>query len=142
MIMPDQKTVYHVTSRTALDGFPFGDVEKDEMVKILKKLSKLYFTEILGFCVMGNHFHLLVRVFPDSYFTDDDIKERYIRYYGEDQAFSPEQIHGFRIKLASQSEFVKEIKQTFSRYYNKRHPGHPVGGAVQEPDCRRWRHVA
>jgi len=27
-----QKTVYHVMSRTALDGLPFKDAEKDELV--------------------------------------------------------------------------------------------------------------
>jgi hypothetical protein len=37
-------------SRTALDGFPFGDVEKDELVKIMKKFSKLFFVEVFGFC--------------------------------------------------------------------------------------------
>jgi len=56
MIAPDQKTVYHVMSRTALDGFPFGDVEKDELVKIIFHLSKVYFSEILGFCIMGKPF--------------------------------------------------------------------------------------
>ncbi len=30
MIIPDKRTVYHVMSRMALDGFPFGDVEKSD----------------------------------------------------------------------------------------------------------------
>ena len=29
MVINDETTVYHVMSRTALDGFPLGDVEKD-----------------------------------------------------------------------------------------------------------------
>ena len=29
MIISDEKAVYHVMSRTALDGFPLADVEKD-----------------------------------------------------------------------------------------------------------------
>ena len=56
MIIGDEKAVYHVMSRTALDGFPLKDVEKDFMLDLIKKLSSLYFTEILGFCLMGNHF--------------------------------------------------------------------------------------
>jgi putative transposase len=56
MTTSDQKTVYHVISRTVLDGYPLGDEEKDNLVKILLKFSKLYFTEVLGFCAMGNHF--------------------------------------------------------------------------------------
>jgi REP element-mobilizing transposase RayT len=121
MIIPDEKTVYHVMSRSALGGYPFGDAEKDELVKILDKFNKLYFTEILGFCIMGNHFHLLVRMFPESYFTDEQIKDRYVKFYGDDHEFSELKIPDYRLKWASLSEFVKEIKQSFSRFYNKRH---------------------
>jgi hypothetical protein len=37
-------------SRTAGDGYPFGDAEKDEMVKIPVNLNRIYLTEVLGFC--------------------------------------------------------------------------------------------
>jgi hypothetical protein len=37
-------------SRTALDGFPMSDVEKDFMLDLIKRYSSLYFVEILGFC--------------------------------------------------------------------------------------------
>ena len=60
LIIPNEKAVYHVMSRTALDGFPLKDVEKDFMLDLIKRFASLYFTEILGFCLMGNHFHLLV----------------------------------------------------------------------------------
>lgn len=120
MIISDEKTVYHVMSRTALDGYPFGDAEKDELVRTLLKFSRIYFTEVLGFCIMGNHFHLLVRMLPESNFTDEQIKDRFVEYYGDDE-FSELKIPGLRFKWASLSEFVKEIKQSFSRYYNKRH---------------------
>jgi hypothetical protein len=56
MVINDQRTVYHVMSRTALDGFPIKDVEKDFMLDLMKRFSELYFTEILGFCLMDNHF--------------------------------------------------------------------------------------
>jgi hypothetical protein len=56
MIIADEKAVYHVMSRTALDGFPLKDVEKDFMLDLIKRYSALYFVEILGFCLMGNHF--------------------------------------------------------------------------------------
>ena len=79
LTIPDQKAVYHVMSRTALDGFPFQDIEKDRMVEIIRSLSAVYFTEILGFCIMGNHFHILVRMIPDHYFSDAQIKERFLR---------------------------------------------------------------
>ena len=56
MIIADEKAVYHVMSRTALDGFPLKDFENDFMLDLIKRFSSLYFTEILGICLMGNHF--------------------------------------------------------------------------------------
>ena len=69
MIIPDQPTVYHVMSRTALEGLPFQAFDKDKMLEIIRKFSRLYFVDILGFCIMDNHFHILVRMVPDAYFT-------------------------------------------------------------------------
>jgi putative transposase len=121
LIINDETAVYHVMSRTALDGFPLGDVEKDFMLDLIRRYSELYFVEILGFCLMGNHFHILVRMFPEHKYTDADIQKRYENFYGDDRMFAAGWIPSLREKLSSLSEFVKEIKQSFSRYYNKRH---------------------
>ena len=51
----DETAVYHVMSRTALDCFPLGDIEKDFMLELIRRYSALYFVEILGFCLMSNH---------------------------------------------------------------------------------------
>jgi REP element-mobilizing transposase RayT len=108
-------------SRTALDGFPLQDVEKDFMLDLIKRFSALYFTEILGFCLMGNHFHLLVKMIPDDRFTDEEIQKRFENHYGDSREFAEGQIPYLREKLSSLSEFVREIKVGFARYYNKRH---------------------
>jgi hypothetical protein len=108
-------------SRTALDGFPLGDIEKDFMIDLIKRYSGLYFVEILGICIMGNHFHILVKTLPEYKFTDQDIKKRYISFYGDDRVFTDGLIPSLRAKLSSLSEFVREIKVSFARYYNKRH---------------------
>jgi len=121
LIIKDETAVYHVMSRTALDGFPLGDVEKDFMLDLIRRYSSLYFVEILGFCLMGNHFHILVRMFPEHKYTDEDIKKRYETFYGDDSMFASGWIPSLREKLSNLSEFVKEIKQSFSRYYNKKH---------------------
>jgi REP-associated tyrosine transposase len=121
MIIPDEQAVYHVMSRTALPGFPMESVENDFLLGLIKRFSRLYFTEILGFCLMGNHFHLLVKMLPESDFSDADIKERCRQHYGDEYAFTDGQLPHFRIKLASLSEFVRDIKVNFTRYYNRRH---------------------
>jgi len=98
-----------------------GDIEKDFMLDLIRRYSKLYLVEILGFCLMGNHFHILVKTFPEYKFTDEDIKKRYGTFYGDERLFTDELIPSLRAKLSSLSEFVREIKVGFARYYNKRH---------------------
>ena len=121
MVIGDETAVYHVMSRTALDGFPLGDIEKDFLLDLIRRYSTLYFVEILGFCLMGNHFHLLVKMFPEYKFNDEDIKKRYIEFYGDDGAFAEGRLPYWREKLSNLSEFVREIKVGFARYYNRRH---------------------
>ncbi len=132
MIVSDQTCIYHVISRTALNDFPFEKVEKDQMVQIIKRFSALYFTEVLGFCIMGNHFHLLIKMIPDHYYTDEEIMKRYEQFLAKpdkkkkgDDTISPndnkhpislEQLPYLRTKLASLSEYMKDIKQTCSRF--------------------------
>ena len=117
----DTTTIYHVISRTALDGFPLGDKEKDYMLELIHRYSKLFFVDILGFCVMGNHLHLVCRVYPEGSVSDQDVAERYRQYYGEDKHISEGDIDYYRKRWTSLSIFVKELKQEFTRYYNRKH---------------------
>ena len=121
MIIADEKAIYHVMSRTALDGFPLKDVEKDFMVDLIKYTSSLFFTEILGCCLMGNHFHLIVKMIPENRFTDEEIQKRFETYYVDSRDFIEGQIPYLREKLSSLSEFIREIKVGFARFYNRRH---------------------
>jgi len=61
-----------------------------------------------------------VKMFPEYKFTDEDIKKRYVGFYGGDRAFSYGQVPSLREKLSNLSEFVREIKVGFARYYNRR----------------------
>jgi hypothetical protein len=49
---------YHIMNRAAgtRDDRPFGDVEKEEFVKLLHRLATLYTIEVIGYCVMSNHY--------------------------------------------------------------------------------------
>ncbi len=121
MLNESEKTVYHVMSRAALDGFPFGDMEKEEFVKIIKQFSLIYFVEIIGFSIMGNHFHLLLKMHPAYEFTDEEIKKRFSKFYGDEKEFVEDKIEYYREKWSNLSEFVKDLKQGFTRFYNKLH---------------------
>jgi len=100
-----------------------GDVEKEYLFKLIKRLSSVYFTEVIGYCLMGNHFHLLVRMHPGEEYSDEEIKKRFSLLYGDDKNrnLGDGQIPSLREKWADLSQYVKEIKQTFSRFYNRLH---------------------
>jgi REP element-mobilizing transposase RayT len=122
LLIKGEQAVYHVISRTALDGYPLGDVEKERFVELLRKKSRIYFTDILGFCVMGNHFHLLVRMLPEADFSDEEVRQRYGSVHPEGEKGFPEGAMALlRQKWASVSEFTRELKVDFARFYNKRH---------------------
>lgn len=53
------------------------------MLELIKRFSSLYFTEILGFYLTGNHFRLLVKMIPEDRFTDEEIQKRFEKHYGE-----------------------------------------------------------
>jgi hypothetical protein len=48
LIINDETAVYHVMSRTALDGFPLGDIEKDFMLDLIRRYSSLYLVDFVG----------------------------------------------------------------------------------------------
>ena len=49
MIVHNQTAVYHVMSRTALDGFPLEAFEKDFLLELVKRMAALFFTDVYGF---------------------------------------------------------------------------------------------
>ncbi len=52
-------------------------MEKDYLVDLMKRLSGVYFAEVLGFCVMGNHFHLVAPMHTGQDCGDEEIKRRF-----------------------------------------------------------------
>jgi hypothetical protein len=49
------------------------------------------------------------------------ILKRYIDFYGDERIFGDGLIPSLRLKLSSLSEFMREIKVNFARFYNRRH---------------------
>jgi hypothetical protein len=74
------------------------------MLDLIRRYAALYSVEILGFCLMGNNFHILVRVFPEHKFTDEDILKRYVDFYGDERIFGDGLISSLREKLSNLSE--------------------------------------
>ncbi|WP_462324878.1 transposase, partial [Desulfoplanes sp.] len=96
LLVSETPTVYHVISRTALAGLPFDASDKNKLQSLILHFSRIYFTEILGFCLMDNHFHLLVRMFPVDHGDTASLRERFKLACGDKAVFSSEKIADLR----------------------------------------------
>ena len=70
---------------------------------------------------MDNHFHLLVKTYPEKMIEDEKVCESFEKYYKGQRELLKGQISYFKHKWSNLSEFVKELKQRFTRYFNKKH---------------------
>ena len=92
-----------------------GDVEKEYLLKLIKWMSEVFFIEVFGYCIMGNHFHLLVKMENSEDYTDDEVKRRLaILFRKDERVITDGRLPWFREKLSNLSEYVKEIKQRFT----------------------------
>ncbi|MES2571362.1 MAG: transposase [Verrucomicrobiota bacterium] len=53
---------YHCFLRVVEKRFALGDLEKERFVKFMRAYEEFCGVRIVTFCVMSNHFHLLVEV--------------------------------------------------------------------------------
>ena len=140
--VPDGVRYVHVVSRTAGKEILFGDVEKETFRKILFKQLKFSGLRALAWCLMGNHFHLLLEV-PDrkaslALLSDEAVLGRLAVFHGEkstrflladladcrraNNAAGVGRIAArVRARLFDLSAFMKELKLRFTLAYNFAH---------------------
>lgn len=127
---------YHVVSRLHEELAWWSDEEKEEYLRLLERLGRGFFVQIHAFCLMGNHFHLLMtaqeREASEASFGE--LVRRYRAIHGKrsdppigelqnDGTIDPDGDGGeerLRTRLGDVSRFVQEFKQTLSRWYNRR----------------------
>jgi Transposase and inactivated derivatives len=72
---------YHCMSRTVNGERLFGDREKEVLRKMLWQVAEFSGLEVLTYCVMSNHFHVLVRVPERAPVPDGELLLRYQLLY-------------------------------------------------------------
>ena len=134
---------YHAMSRVVGGQRLFGYREKEVLRKMLWQVADFCGVEILTYCVMSNHFHVLVRVPPSAssgqgvadaellrrfrvlypkptkYQTAEFARlEKALREGNEDALLIRERLLA---RMHDLSEFMKTVKQRFSIWYNRNH---------------------
>lgn len=110
---------YHIISRTVGQEFYLGQSEKEKLLYFIITYSRLYFVKVIGFCIMDNHFHLLIKMENGDKYSDSQIIARLSEFYNRDTWQFKDSVQFYRKKLSDISEYVKAIKNSFSRWYNK-----------------------
>ena len=146
VVGPSEGASYHVMSRTAGGDRLLGNTEKEALRRLMWRMARFSGLEIHTYAVMDNHFHILARV-P----SHDGFVAQFVGPGGEERLlehlrllYSRAYIAALRAELADLRQrgmpeeaealiaaylrrmchlpvFVKELKERFSRWYNKHH---------------------
>jgi len=131
--------VYHCMTRAVNGERLFHDREKEILRKIIWQVADFSGVEVLTYCVLSNHFHVLIRVMGDQVVSDAELMRRFrvlcpkpTKYQTESAEVMESQLcaggveaDAIRRKLLARmsdvSEFMKAVKQRFSVWYNRSH---------------------
>ena len=137
--------IFHCISRVVDRKFRFLDEEREEFRMFMRMMENFSGCRVLSYCVMSNHFHLLVEVppLPEGGLTDAELLQRLGVFYGENfvkfvadelaaarteggvEGGNPArvaEIHArFTYRMHSLSEFMKTLLQRFTRWFNRTH---------------------
>lgn len=128
--------VFHVISRVVDKNFIFEEEEKGQFLGMMRRLESFSGVEVLSYCLMSNHFHILLHV-PEKpeVISDEEVMERMQILYGEqkfaefereiaerkemgDMAFEKELYEGMRKRMYDLSSYVRDLKLRFSKWFN------------------------
>jgi len=135
--------IYHCISRVVDRRFVLGEVEKEQFVEYMRIYEQFCQVRVLAYCVMSNHFHILLEVPSppeDSGRTWSDGKLlRHLRclYSGaklreiewklkhfrsqKNRRGAEELRESFLRRMWDLSQYIKTLKQRFTRWFNKYH---------------------
>ena len=141
----DRSSVYHLTSRVVDRRFVFGDEERGKFRMFMRMMENFSGCRVLSYCVMSNHFHILLEVppMPQGGLSDAELLKRLGVLYGENfvksvadelsaarmegdgevgDAERIAEIHGrFTHRMHDLSDFMKTLLQRFTRWFNRTH---------------------
>lgn len=136
--LPEGQHITHCISRVVDRQFVLGEAEKLHFYKLMRRLESFSGIRVLTYCIMSNHFHLLLDT-PDPSAVlpanDQQLLERVRMLYGDRYARNvareledcekdgrtrrAAQIRkGFTDRMGDLSRFMKDLKQRFTQWYN------------------------
>ena len=140
-LVPDEMDgLYHVVSRVVGKAMVFGEAEKQKFRELAVGYAGFSGIQIVAWCLMDNHFHLLLKVPAKadgeaSKLPEKEILRRLRLIYSVGEVAEVKRILGlckseaerrkflepYTKRMSDLPMFMRSIKQRFSCWFNKRH---------------------
>ncbi|MCC5808718.1 MAG: transposase [Opitutales bacterium] len=136
----DEIAVYHVYTRIVHKRRLLADVQREVWVAALRRAARFSGVEVITYCAMQTHAHILVRVDPAARVCGDaELVARFGALYGRSRAAwcrlnarelaavlaegETPQANDLRERLRSRmgdiSEFMRTLKQRYTKWFNR-----------------------
>ena len=136
----DYGTVHHLTSRIAHRVYFLKEEERNDFIEIMLRVAEFCGIELVGWCIMANHFHILAYLPkpPESISNEEIIRrygfiagiggresllcefERWEKQGDTGARLIADVIQRLRVRMYSISWLMKMLKQWFTEEYNRR----------------------
>jgi REP element-mobilizing transposase RayT len=137
---------YHCISRVVDRRFVLGAEEKEKFRALMRICETFSGCRVASYCLMDNHFHLLLEVppMPEGGISDAELLKRLSAIYGEayvtevarelaearrqvadgmaEEAVVVARVHGrFTYRMHDLGEFMKGLLQRYTQWHNRKH---------------------
>ena len=133
---------YHCVSRVVNREFVLGEAEKEQFVSYMRLYERLYGLRVVAYCIMSNHFHVLVEVpkrpETEELWSNEKLVAHVRRHLGDipanelaadfKQFAECENLKGIEElrerwfgRMWNVSTYMKVLKQRFTQWFNKKH---------------------
>ena len=135
MLVPEGvEGVYHVVSRVVERRMALGEEEKRHFVKLMKMYGGFSGIQVVSWCVMSNHFHMLVAVPEQGELSEMTVLKRMAMIYTPAQMAeiqlrldahpTAEGRRGvlapYILRMGNLGAFMKSLKQRFTQWFNRK----------------------
>jgi putative transposase len=130
----EEGAVYHCIGRLVGGEMLLGDLQKEMLSVLIRRQARFCGIEVITHCVMSNHFHLLVRVPKPSIVSDAELVQRARGFYHPNSMYLKAALESYNLlgslpddirdgllsRMGDLSSFMKELKQRYSKWHNRR----------------------
>lgn len=118
---------YHLYSRVAAykGEYPLSEaVPMRRLIQTIEHFSAIYFCEVAALCVMGSHYHLVVKFDVLQDVSREELRARTRLMYpsrasqAEIDLWSEEDWEHYQRRLFDVSEYMRNVQSAFARWYN------------------------